>query len=68
VGRHPEQFPQDARAEMLTRCPRLGFGQEFLASFEDQARRKPGSASATSVRNDLAGRIAANPLEGYPPP
>ena len=63
VGRHPEQFPQNARAEMLARYPRLGFGQEFLASFEDQARRKPGSASAASVRNDLAGRMAANPLE-----
>ncbi|MEV5503019.1 cyanamide hydratase [Nonomuraea fuscirosea] len=64
VGRHAGQFPADARAEMLARYPRLGFGREFLASFEDQARRKPGSAAAASVRNDLAARSAANPLEG----
>ena len=46
VGRHPEEFPLDTRAMMLARYPRLGFGPEFLASFEDQARRKPGSAAA----------------------
>ena len=34
---------------MLARYPRLGFGREFLACFEDQARRKPGSAAAASV-------------------
>jgi hypothetical protein len=64
VGRRPELFPPDARAEMLARYPRLGFGAEFLACFEDQARRKPGSAAAGSVRRDVAGRIAANPLGG----
>lgn len=52
---------------MLARHPRLGFGARFLACFEDQARRKPDSAAAASVRNDVAGRIAANPLEGRPP-
>jgi hypothetical protein len=67
AGRRPEEFPPDARAEMLARYPRLGFGAEFLACFEDQARRKPGSAAAASVDKDLAGRIAANPLEGHPP-
>ncbi|GAA4964416.1 hypothetical protein HD597_003549 [Nonomuraea thailandensis] len=67
VGRHAEQFPSDARAELLTRFPRLGFAGEFLASFEDQARRKPGSAAAVSIRNDLATRITANPLEGPSP-
>src|SRR3954469_17573334 len=64
VGRRPEEFPPDARAEMLARYPRLGFGAEFLACFEDQARRKPGSAAAASVGKDVAGRIAANPLGG----
>jgi hypothetical protein len=68
AGRRPEEFPPGARAEMLARYPRLGFGAEFLACFEDQARRKPGSAAAASVDNDVAGRIAANPLEGHPPP
>jgi hypothetical protein len=67
AGRRPEEFPPDARAEMLARYPRLGFGAEFLACFEDQARRKPGSAAAASVDNDVAARIAANPLEGHPP-
>ncbi|MEU8325542.1 HD domain-containing protein [Nonomuraea sp. NPDC048881] len=66
VGRRPEEFSPDARAEMLARHPRLGFGEEFLACFEDQARRKPDSAAAASVRNDAAGRIAANPLEVSP--
>ena len=64
AGRRPEEFPPDARAEMLARYPRLGFGAEFLTCFEDQARRKPDSAAAASVRNDLARRIAANPLGG----
>jgi hypothetical protein len=67
AGRRPEEFPPDARAEMLARYPRLGFGAEFLTCIEDQARRKPGSAAAASVDKGLAGRIAANPLEGHPP-
>lgn len=67
AGRRPEEFPPDARAEMLARYPRLGFGPEFLACFEDQARRKPGSAAAASVDNDVAARIAANPLERHSP-
>jgi hypothetical protein len=66
VGRRPEEFPPEARAELLARYPRLGFGAEFLALFQSQARRKPGSAAATSVDKNVAGRIAANPLEGHP--
>jgi hypothetical protein len=66
VGRRPEEFSPEASAEMLARYPRRGFGAEFLACFEDQARRKPGSAAAASVDKDVAGRIAANPLEGNP--
>ncbi len=65
VGRRPEAFPPDARAEMLARYPRLGFGAEFLVYFEDQARRKPDSAAAASISRDLAARIAANPLERF---
>jgi hypothetical protein len=64
VGRRPELFPEEARAEMLPRYPRYGFGSEFLACFEDQALRKPGSSAAASVANNAAGRIKANPLEG----
>jgi hypothetical protein len=63
VGRRPEEFPPEARAEVLARYPREGFGSKFLACFEDQARRKPRSAAAASVANNAAGRIAANPLE-----
>src|SRR5690349_6164012 len=48
-GRRPDLFPPDARAETLARYPWLGFGAEFLACFEDQARRKPGSAAAASI-------------------
>lgn len=66
VGRRPEEFPPEACAEVLARYPRRGFGPEFLVCFTDQARRKPGSAAAASVDNDVAGRIAANPLDGDP--
>src|SRR3954447_4255002 len=66
VGRRPEEFPTDARTEMLSRYPWLGFGPEMLACFEAQARRKPGSAAAASVdEKDLAGRVATNPLESH---
>jgi hypothetical protein len=64
VGKRPEEFPAQARAEILARYPRQGFGSEFLACFQDQASRKPGSAAAASVANNAAGRIGANPLDG----
>jgi HD domain len=64
AGRRPEEFPLPARAEVLERYPRQGFGSEFLACFQDQAKRKPGSAAAASVANDAEGRIKANPLDG----
>jgi hypothetical protein len=63
VGRRPELFPEQARAEMLARYPRHGFGDEFLACFEDQALRKPDSSAAASIANNGARRIKANPLE-----
>lgn len=65
TGRHPEEFSPEARKEMLARYPRLEFGTEFLAHFQNQAKRKPGSATATSVDRDVAGRIATNPLEDH---
>ena len=64
VGRRPEEFPPEARTEILARYPRIGFGAEFVACFEDQAHRKPGSAAAASIANNGAQRIAANPLDG----
>lgn len=63
VGRRPDEFPAEARAEILTRYPRQGFSSEFVACFEDQARRKPGGAAATSIANNGAERIKANPLD-----
>ena len=63
VGRRPEEFPPEARTEILARYPRRGFRTEFTACFEDQAQRKPGSAAAASLANNGAKRIAANPLD-----
>ncbi|WP_433219733.1 HD domain-containing protein [Dactylosporangium sp. CS-047395] len=63
VGRWQEEFPPDVRAATLDRYPRLGFAEEFLGYFEDQARRKPASAAAASVRRNLAMRITGNPLD-----
>lgn len=63
VGRRPEEYPPEVRADILNRYPRHEFGAEFLACFKDQAQRKPGSAAASSVANNVAGRIAANPLD-----
>ncbi|MFC0550131.1 cyanamide hydratase [Planotetraspora thailandica] len=62
-GWRPEEFPAEERAAILAHYPRLGFGAEVLAAFEDQAGRKPHSAAADSVRGGIAGRIAANPLD-----
>jgi hypothetical protein len=64
VGRRPEEFPAAARTELLVRYPRRGFGSEFLACFEDQAGRKPGSAAATSIAKNAAVLMTANPLDG----
>lgn len=63
VGRRPEEFSAEARAQMHARYPRGGFGNEFLACFKDQADRKPGCAAAGSFDNDVVGRLKSNPLE-----
>ncbi len=64
VGRQPEEFGAQLRAEILARYPWQGFGSEFLACFQDQGTRKPESAAAGSIANRLAERIKANPLDG----
>src|ERR1700729_368179 len=64
VGRRPEEFPAEARAEMLARYPWRGFGSELLAWFQDQGTRKPGSAAAGAIAENLAELIGANPLDG----
>ena len=63
VGLRPEEFPAEARTEILGRYPRIGFGAEFAACFQDQAQRKPDSAAAASIAHNGAQRIAANPLD-----
>ena len=63
VGRRPEEFSTETRAEILARYPRQGFGSEFVACFEDQAGRKPGSAAAGSMAANGAARMMANPLD-----
>lgn len=65
-GRRTEEIPADFRADVLARYPRLGLGEEFVACFEDQARRKPLCLAARFVRNGLAARMAANPLDRDP--
>jgi hypothetical protein len=63
AGQRPEEFPAGARSEILARYPRQGFGSEFLACFEDQAKRKPHSAAAASIAGNGAVRIKSNPLD-----
>jgi hypothetical protein len=62
-GRRTEDIPPDLRADVLARYPRLGLAEEFIAAFEDQATRKPLCRASQFVRNGLAARLAANPLE-----
>jgi hypothetical protein len=63
-GRRPDAWPHALTRGVLERFPRLDLGTEFLRCFQDQAQRKPGSAAAAAVASGIAGRIAANPLEG----
>lgn len=63
-GRDVELWPADLRAEVLTRWPRLDLAERFTACFADQAERKPTTAAAAAMRGGLAGRMAANPLDG----
>jgi len=64
AGRRPDEFSQEVREKTLAQYPRLGFGEEFVACFEDQARRKPDGAAAGSMAGGGAARIRANPLDG----
>lgn len=62
-GRRTEDIPADLRADVLARYPRLGLAREFVACFQDQARRKPDSLAAKFVGGGFAARAAANPLD-----
>ncbi|WP_319430905.1 cyanamide hydratase [Mycobacterium sp. RTGN5] len=63
AGRRAEEFASGDRAEVLGQYPRLGFGEEFLACFEDQAKRKPDGTAAAALASGGAARIRANPLD-----
>jgi HD domain len=63
TGTNVNDFPPGFRAEVLERYPRLDIAESFLSCVEDQARRKPGSSAAASVRSGLAARMAGNQLD-----
>lgn len=62
-GRQTHDIPADLRAEVLERYPRLGFAEEMLGYFEDQAARKPHCLAAKFVNSGFATRVRANPLD-----
>ncbi|CAM5464507.1 cyanamide hydratase [Streptomyces aurantiogriseus] len=64
-GRNVDDFSAAYQAEVLQSYPRLGLAQEFLTCFESQALRKPHSSAAASVRNNIAAKILANPLDAH---
>jgi hypothetical protein len=63
IGTNLNDFPPGFRAEVLERHPRLDIAESFLACLEAQARRKPDSSAAASVRSGLSTRMAGNPLD-----
>jgi hypothetical protein len=63
IGTNVNDFPPGFRAEVLQRHPRLDITENFLACFEAQAKRKPDSSAALSVRSGLSTRMAGNPLD-----
>ncbi len=63
IGTDLSDFPPGFRAEVLERHPRLDITGSFLACLEAQAKRKPGSSAAVSVRSGLSTRMAGNPLD-----
>jgi hypothetical protein len=63
IGTNMNDFPPDFRAQVLERHPRLDITENFRACFEAQAKRKPDSSAAVSVRSGLSTRMAGNPLD-----
>ena len=63
IGTNVSDFSPDFRAEVLARYPRLDITENFLACFEGQAKRKPDSSAAASMRSGLRTRMAGNPLD-----
>jgi hypothetical protein len=65
IGTNLGDFPPGFRAAVLARYPRLDITEDFLACFEAQAKRKPDSLAAASIRSGLGTRIAGNPLDSH---
>ncbi|MDX6422258.1 MAG: hypothetical protein QOG28_6878 [Trebonia sp.] len=63
IGTNMNDFPPDFRAQVLERHPRLDITENFRTCFEAQAKRKPDSSAAVSVRSGLSTRMAGNPLD-----
>jgi HD superfamily phosphodiesterase len=63
IGTNVNDFSPGFRAEVLERYPRLDITESFLVCFEDQAKRKPDSSAAASIRSGLTTRMAGNPLD-----
>jgi hypothetical protein len=66
-GRNAELWSAEVRGDVLHRYPRLGFADEFVRCFTDQAGRKPGSSAARAVESGIADRVRGNPLERAEP-
>lgn len=62
-GRRTQEISAELRAEVLALYPRLGLAEEFIAYFDDQAKRKPQCLVAKFVQSGFAARVAANPLD-----
>jgi len=62
-GRDADRWPAGLLAELVAAHPRLDLAERFTACFRDQAERKPDSSAAAAVRNGIAERLAANPLD-----
>jgi hypothetical protein len=62
-GANVDDFSPGFRAAVLERHPRLDIAETFLACLEAQAKRKPDSSAAASIRSGLSTRMAGNPLD-----
>ncbi|WP_022927492.1 HD domain-containing protein [Patulibacter americanus] len=62
-GDRPDALPRPFLREVLEAYPRLGLAEEFTASVEDQAARKPTTAAHRLVRCGLATHLADHPFD-----
>ncbi|WP_231500321.1 HD domain-containing protein [Saccharothrix sp. NRRL B-16314] len=58
-----DRFTDQVKDDVVTRFPRLGFAEAFLARADEQAARKPGCAVAELMGSGWTDRVAANPLD-----